>query len=54
MTTTLTDYKYIAIDHRGVPIIAGFTLKVIDLVMAQIAYGWTPAEIHMALRYPLC
>jgi uncharacterized protein (DUF433 family) len=46
MTTNLTDYKHISIDHRGVPIIAGSTLKVIDLVMAQIAYGWTPEEIH--------
>ncbi|TRT60592.1 MAG: DUF433 domain-containing protein [Microcystis aeruginosa Ma_QC_C_20070703_M131] len=50
MTTNLTDYKHIAIDHRGVPIIAGSTLKVIDLVMAQIAYGWTPAEIHINHR----
>lgn len=51
MTTTLTEYKHIQLDERGIPIIAGSTMKVIDLVMAQMAYGWTPEEIQINHRY---
>lgn len=30
----------------GVPQIAGTTMKVVELVMAQRAHGWSPEEIH--------
>lgn len=51
MTLTKTDYKYIELDERKVPIIAGTTMKVVELVEAQIAYGWSPAELHLNHRY---
>ncbi|NJK75459.1 MAG: DUF433 domain-containing protein [Oscillatoriales cyanobacterium RU_3_3] len=51
MTLTKTDYKYIELDERNVPIIAGTTMKVVELVEAQIAYGWSPAELHLNHRY---
>lgn len=43
---TLTTYEHVQIDANGIPIIAGTTMKVIELVMAQIAYGWSPEELH--------
>ena len=30
----------------GVPIIQGTTTKVVELVVEQIAYGWSPEELH--------
>jgi len=49
-TMTATEYKHIIIDDAGVPIIAGTTIKVIELVTAQNAYSWSPQELH--LHYP--
>lgn len=51
MTLTNTEYKYVQLDERNVPIIAGTTMKVIELVEAQIAYGWSPEEIHFQHHY---
>jgi uncharacterized protein (DUF433 family) len=39
-------YPYVELDAAGVPILAGTTMKVAELVMAQRAYGWSPEEIH--------
>ena len=39
-------YAHISIDEQGIPWIAGTTLKVVEIVMAQRAYGWSPEEIH--------
>ncbi|MFM8294550.1 MAG: DUF433 domain-containing protein [Microcystaceae cyanobacterium] len=43
----LTDYKHIQLDQRGIPKIAGSTMKVIELVMAHLSLGWTAEEIHV-------
>lgn len=51
MTLSNTEYKYVQLDERNVPLIAGTTMKVVELVMAQIAYGWSPEEIHLNHRY---
>jgi len=48
MTTT---YQQIQLDEQGVPIITGTTMKVVELVMAQIAYGWSPEELHFQHSY---
>ncbi|NOK58759.1 MAG: DUF433 domain-containing protein [Chloroflexi bacterium AL-W] len=45
-----TRYAHIVIDNDGVPHIAGTTMKVIELVLAQSTYGWSPAELHF--QYP--
>lgn len=42
--TTLS-YEHIEIDYDGAPFIAGTTMKVVELVMAQMAYGWSPEEL---------
>jgi len=63
MSSATTTYEHIQIDANGVPVIAGITMKVVELVMAQMAYGWsleelffqhpylTLGQIHAALAY---
>lgn len=51
MALTATDYKYIELNEQQVPFIAGTTMKVVELVEAQHAYGWSPEEIHLQHRY---
>lgn len=58
-----TRYEHIVLDEAGVPLIAGTTMKVIELVLEQRASGWSPEElraqfpslslgkIHSALAY---
>jgi uncharacterized protein (DUF433 family) len=46
-----TSYQHIRLDKDGVPYIAGTTMKVIELVMAQQAYGWSPEELHFQHPY---
>ena len=48
---TITTYEHVQIDAQGVPIIAGTTMKVVELVMAQMAYGWSPEELHLQHPY---
>ena len=56
-------YPHIALAQDGAPLIAGTTMKVVELIMAQRAHGWSPeelsfqfqhlrmSEIHAALAY---
>jgi uncharacterized protein (DUF433 family) len=46
-----TEYPHIVLSQDNIPVIAGTTMKVVELVMAQRAYGWTPEEIHINHRY---
>lgn len=43
---TETRYEHIALTTDKVPILAGTTMKVTELVLARIAYGWSPEELH--------
>lgn len=45
-----TSYRHIELDDRGVPIIAGTTMKVIELMISHLTYGWSPEELHF--QYP--
>lgn len=49
--TTSTAYKHIELDTNNVPIIAGTTLKVIELVTGQLTHGWSPEELHFQHPY---
>jgi uncharacterized protein (DUF433 family) len=51
MFPTTTTYEHVQIDASGVPMVAGTTMKVIELVMAQMAYGWSPEELHFQHPY---
>jgi uncharacterized protein (DUF433 family) len=48
---TSTTYEHVQVDTDGTPIISGTTLKVVELVMAQMAYGWSPEELHFQHPY---
>jgi len=41
-----TGYEHIVLDPRGIARIAGTTMKVVELVTARTAYGWSPEELH--------
>ena len=41
-----TRYEHIILNEAHVPMIAGTTMKVIELVLDHIAYGWSPEELH--------
>ncbi len=41
-----TRYEHIVLDQSQVPMIAGTTMKVIELALAHLAYGWSPEELH--------
>lgn len=45
-----TAYRHIAINNDDVPIIATTNMKVVELVLSQQAYGWSPEELHF--QYP--
>ena len=41
-----TGYEHIVLNESQVPTIAGTTMKVIELVLDHLAYGWSPEELH--------
>jgi uncharacterized protein (DUF433 family) len=41
-----TRYEHVVLDSSKVPIIAGTTMKVIELAQAHIAHGWSPEELY--------
>jgi uncharacterized protein (DUF433 family) len=52
MSTARADvsHGHVAFDDKGVPIIAGTTMKVVELIMAHQAHGWSPEELRF--QYP--
>lgn len=46
-----TPYEHIALDEKGVPVITGTTMKVIELVVEKMAYGWSPEELYFQHPY---
>ncbi|NJM07340.1 DUF433 domain-containing protein [Candidatus Gracilibacteria bacterium] len=51
MSLTETRYEHIILIAEGVPLIAGTTTKVIELVRETQAYGWSPEELHFQHPY---
>ena len=47
MMAVQTEYPHIVLDERGAPVIAGTTVKVIELVVERLAYGWSSEELHL-------
>lgn|GEM_PF-995671 len=39
-------YPHVEHDDKGNPVLSDTTMKVVELVMAQRAHGWSPEEIH--------
>jgi uncharacterized protein (DUF433 family) len=51
MSQTTTTYEHVQLDTNDVPIIVGSNMKVVELVMAQSAHGWSPEELHFQHPY---
>ncbi len=45
-----TGYEHIILTDAQVPVIAGTNMKVVELVLSHLAYGWSPEELHF--QYP--
>lgn len=41
-----TRYEHILLDEAQAPMIAGTTMKVVELILDHLAYGWSPEELH--------
>ncbi|MBA3472765.1 MAG: DUF433 domain-containing protein [Rubrobacter sp.] len=46
-----TRYEHITLNEDRVPVIAGTTIKVVELVVEQQAFGWSPGELHFQHPY---
>jgi uncharacterized protein (DUF433 family) len=44
-------YEHVRVDANGTAVIAGTSMKVVELVTAQVAYGWSPEELHFQHPY---
>ena len=44
-------YEHVILNGDNVPIIAGTNMKVIELVLGKMAYGWSPEELHFQHPY---
>ena len=48
---TETRYEHIILDEAQAPMIAGTTMKVVELILDHLAYGWSPEELHFQHPY---
>jgi len=46
-----TQYEHVILNGDDVPVIDGTNIKVIELVLGRIAYGWSPEEVHFQHPY---
>lgn len=51
MALVETRYEHIVLDEAGVPLIAGTTMKVIELVLEQRASRWSPEGLRASFPY---
>ncbi len=49
--SSIPGFVHIELNARGVPHITGSTMKVVELVMAQIGHGWSPEELQLQHPY---
>jgi uncharacterized protein (DUF433 family) len=51
MSPVKTRYQHVILNKDNVPTIAGTNMKVIELVLEKMAYGWSPEELHFQHPY---
>lgn len=51
MSVVATRYEHIVFDDAQVPLIAGTTMKVVELILEREAYGWSPEELSFQHSY---
>ncbi len=45
------DYPHISLNSSDVPIVAGTTMKVVELVLSHLAHGWDANELQRQFPY---
>ncbi len=51
MAVVRTGYEHIGLNEEQSPVIAGTTMKVVELVVERTAYGWSAEELHFQHPY---
>lgn len=51
MAVVQTCYEHITFDEKGIPMIAGTTMKVVELIVEKIVHGWSAEELHFQHPY---
>ncbi len=51
MSLTQTGYEHIVISEDNILIVAGTTMKIVELVAERTAYGWSPEELRFQHPY---
>jgi len=51
MTTSKILYEHIGLDEKDTPVIAGTTMKVVELMVEKLAHGWSAEELHFQHPY---
>ena len=51
LTSAKTEYEHVVLDEKGVFIVAGTNMKVIEIVLEKTAYGLSPEELHFQHPY---
>jgi uncharacterized protein (DUF433 family) len=51
MSLVATRYEHVVLNEANVPIISGTKMKVVELVLEKMAYGWSAEELHFQHPY---
>ncbi len=51
MGIVATGYDHIILNEDSVPMVQGTTMKVVELVVEKISYGWSPEELTLQHPY---
>ena len=46
-----TRYEHVVLNDAHIPLISGTTMKVVELVLAQAAYGWSAEELRIQFSH---
>lgn len=51
MASMKTLYEHIVLDKKGTPMIAGTSIKVVELLVEKLAHGWSAEELYFQHPY---
>ncbi|MCL0040989.1 DUF433 domain-containing protein [Thermodesulfovibrionales bacterium] len=51
MTALKILYEHIGLDEKNTAVIAGTTMKVVELIVEKLAHGWSAEELHFQHPY---
>ncbi len=48
---TQTGYEHVELDEKYGPVMSGTTMKVVEVALEHLAYGWSPEELKYQHPY---